>query len=317
MGSSTAQILGLSTDLLRVFAFILADAGYEVWLGNSRGKTYSQQHVSGINATQDEFWEFSWDMMATYDTPAKLNYVLTFTKANTISYIGHSEGTMMAFAYFGGKSGKELSSKIDVFVGLAPVAYLGHVESEFLRELAKVPAEIVYLFLGRKSFMEANTTLDKEDPAFCSIAAGDCAETICFLGGCQSKSDYNDTNMPVLMSHFPAGTSVQNLIHYSQAVRDDLFQMFDYGIEGNLKHYHDSKPPQYTLDEWKLRSLIFYGGNDKLADETDVLHLLSLLPVPPIYSQLLPTYGHGDFVWSLDARAQLYDPILSMLAALA
>jgi pimeloyl-ACP methyl ester carboxylesterase len=297
------------------FAFILADAGYEVWLGNSRGNTYSQGHVSGLNSSQVEFWEFSWDQMASYDTPAKINYILSYAQVENITYVGHSEGTMMAFAYFGGPSGRELASKIDIFVGLAPVAYLGHVKTEILIALAKIPDPLDYLILGRKSFMEANTTLDKENPVFCSIEAGDCADIICLLAGCQSPSNYNDTNMPVLMSHFPAGTSVQNMVHYSQSVDSDLFQMYNYGKVKNIKIYHQENPPQYTVEDWNLPSLIFYGGRDKLADETDVLHLLSQLPVQPIYSQLLPTYGHGDFVWGMDARTMLYDPILSMLLA--
>ena len=52
--------------------FILADAGYDVWLGNNRGNTYSNQNVN-YTTTDKQFWEFSWDEMALLDLPAQID----------------------------------------------------------------------------------------------------------------------------------------------------------------------------------------------------------------------------------------------------
>ena len=45
-------------------AFVLARAGYDVWLGNNRGTMYSDQHAS-LDNTSYEYWNFDWEDMGT------------------------------------------------------------------------------------------------------------------------------------------------------------------------------------------------------------------------------------------------------------
>ena len=71
---------------------MLSRAGYDVWMGNYRGNTYSTNHVS-LDPAEYEFWKFSWDQMGQYDLPSMLGYVLNHTQASKIQYVGHSMGT--------------------------------------------------------------------------------------------------------------------------------------------------------------------------------------------------------------------------------
>lgn len=70
--------------------FIFANAGYDVWLGNSRGNKHSRRHTK-LNPDKDAaFWAFSFQHMADYDLPAVFKFINNVTN-QTIHYFGHSQ----------------------------------------------------------------------------------------------------------------------------------------------------------------------------------------------------------------------------------
>lgn len=61
--------------------------------------------------------------MAKYDEPAMIDYVLNLTGQQTLSYVGHSQGTTLMFTALAEGFG-DLGKKLNLFVALAPVVYL-------------------------------------------------------------------------------------------------------------------------------------------------------------------------------------------------
>lgn len=112
----------------------MADLGYDVWLGNARGNTYSKKHMS-LNPKRGKFWKYSWHQIGLYDLPAMIDYTLATAGQAKTFYIGHSQGTTAFFVMCSMKP--EYNSKIRAMFSLAPIAYMNHMTSPFLQIIAR------------------------------------------------------------------------------------------------------------------------------------------------------------------------------------
>ncbi|KAK7871599.1 hypothetical protein R5R35_001791 [Gryllus longicercus] len=99
--------------------YILSDAGFDVWMSNSRGVAVSQDHEFLSNDT-DEYWDFSFHEMGVYDLPAVIEYVLKVTGREQLYYVGHSLGTTMFFVMASLRP--DVAARVHFMVALAPVA---------------------------------------------------------------------------------------------------------------------------------------------------------------------------------------------------
>ncbi|XP_065054699.1 lysosomal acid lipase/cholesteryl ester hydrolase-like isoform X2 [Rhopilema esculentum] len=305
--SSADWIVNLRNESL---GFLLADAGFDVWLGNSRGNTYSRNHVS-LKVDSDEFWRFSWDQMASFDLPAILGYIKQNTNQEQLYYVGHSQGTMIAFAEF--SSNQELAKSVRKFFALGPVTYLGNMKSP-LKYLADLVPELKLLFkiLGVRDFMPQSWLIKWFASHICTLSFGEkvCANIIFSLCG-YDVPQMNETRLDVYTTHSPAGTSVQNMIHYAQAYKSKKFMKYDYGETENMDVYHQATPPEYNLKNFNVETILYSGGNDWLADPDDVTRLIATLaPKNVLKNKQIDAWMHLDFIWGMDATSLIYKDII-------
>ncbi|XP_038061446.1 lysosomal acid lipase/cholesteryl ester hydrolase-like [Patiria miniata] len=295
-------------------AYLLADAGYDVWMGNSRGNTYSRKHET-LKPDQQKFWEWTWDEMAKYDLPACLNYVLNKTGQKEMYYIGHSQGTMIAFAEF--SRNQELAKKVKMFFAMGPVATVGYMTSTLFRFLADdVPDNFlteILVDLGLYDFFPSNEFFHFMGDTVCSEpeTVFICEAILGAFGG-YSKDHMNASRIPVYVNNCPAGTSVWNMDHWAQMVQSKKCSMYDFGPKGNMEHYNQTTPPVYHIENMQTPTALFYGGRDTLADLKDVELLIPKIK-HLFYNKEIPTYGHLDFIWAIDAESYCYKDILGLM----
>ncbi|XP_075389553.1 gastric triacylglycerol lipase-like [Tenrec ecaudatus] len=306
--SATNWISNLPNNSL---AFILADAGFDVWLGNSRGNTYARRNMY-YSPDSVEFWAFSFDEMAKYDLPATIEFIVKKTGQESLHYIGHSQGTTIGFIAF--STNPKLAKRIKTFYALAPAATLKYIKS-LLKEVSLIPDILFKIIFGNKIFYPHNFFDDFLATEVCSRQTLNevCSNALFIMCGFDSQN-LNMSRLDVYLSHNPAGTSVQNLLHWSQAVRSGEFQAFDWGSSvQNKMHYNQPTPPFYDVTAMRVPIALWSGGNDLLADPQDVDLLLPKLS-NVIYFKKIALYNHLDFIWAVTAPQEIYNEIVSMIA---
>ncbi|XP_042894615.2 lipase lipl-5-like [Parasteatoda tepidariorum] len=189
--------------------FILADSGYDVWLGNTRGNIYSRNHIS-LEPNGTDFWNFSFDKMAEFDLPAMINYVLNKTEENSLSYIGHSQGSTVAFALLAEKP--IYNEKINLLVALAPEVDVSNGKSVLVVHVAQYVDYMEGFFkMFRINEILPNSPVIKTlANLFCKTDVFHICENVLFSLAGTDKEQFNKTRLPVYVGHFPNGASTKN-----------------------------------------------------------------------------------------------------------
>ncbi|GFR86487.1 lipase [Elysia marginata] len=263
LSSACDWVMNFANDSL---GFILADNGYDVWMGNTRGNTYSRRHIS-LSPDDAKFWDWSIDEMAQYDMPAFIDFVLKKTGQPSLSLIGHSQGTMMNFALLSERP--DMEEKVNVFIALAPVAFVGNIVSP-IGYLSYMTDEELYTHCGNKIFLPNDLLIKALVDLFCTEKAYEwICEDILFLFVGIDLRNLNQSRLDVYFHHSPSGVSVKDIVHFAQLYRQKNFGKYDYGSpEKNMARYNQSTPPQYDVTKIKVPVVAFSASRDWLADPT-------------------------------------------------
>jgi len=293
-------------------AYILADLGYDVWMGNSRGNPYSKNHTylepcSGSRCK--EFWDFDWHEGGIYDVTAGIDYALEYTKQDSVYYAGHSMGTTQYVVMLSQRP--EYNNKIKIGALLAPPVFMGHA-SNFIFDIASLAGgiEIIYHLLGQYEFLPHLDLISWIGDMFC----GDdhpLTNLVCMNMGFIllgfNPGQLNSTMIPTYLDHIPQSSSTRTFAHYAQLYLSKGFEGYDFGETENIIHYGQPTPPVYDLNKVTAPTAIFKGDADSLCSLVDVDILVNRLP-NVVFDHLVEMDGwtHTDYVISMDADYLVY-----------
>ncbi|XP_076058451.1 lipase 3-like isoform X2 [Oratosquilla oratoria] len=299
----------------QALAFVLADGGYDVWLGNFRGNIYSRSHIR-LDPEKTNFWKFSLDEIGIYDLPALVQYVLDQTGQSDLYYVGHSMGTTAFFImmhYF-----PHFNQKIRAMAALAPVAYVHHQRgpfTAFVKPLLKFTG--LYETLRRGELSGESKVFDSLIANLChsmTLARIVCLNLLFAIAGPNSEL-VDKEYLPVILAHTPSSTSLRAVTHYAQLNAAKRFGAFDYGRRINRRRYGSDRPPTYALGRVTAPVATFWSVNDWVADYKDSIRISAELG-NLVFSHRVTVdeFNHMDFVWAESASALVYSHVLEFLA---
>ncbi|CAK9817774.1 Lipase 3 [Anthophora plagiata] len=296
------------------FACLLADWGYDVWLGNTRGSRYSRNHKD-LSISEKKYWKFSWHEMGIYDLPAMIDYALSHSKQEKIFYIGHSQGGTAFFVMASERP--EYQKKIRASFNLAPAVFMSRAKNIFMRAFAPHVNNLKMLtqLIGMYEFKPSGELIQSVAKKMCnddSLLQPFCKNIIFLINGFD-REEFNMTLLPTIAQYDPAGASTGQFIHYAQLINSGKFCKYDYGLVENLKKYGKVQPPDYNLANIKIPVYLHYGSNDVMVDTEDLSKLYKLLPNAQKFLVPFKYFAHLDFLWGKHVNSWVYNKVLSLM----
>ncbi len=304
--------------------FVLANAGYDVWIGNNRGNKYSRLHMK-LSPDKKEFWDYSFQEMGRYDVKAQVEYALQVTGQPKLTFVGHSQGTSQMFAAMSdSETAGFIKANVKKFIALAPIVYLTHQTSMLISLMGRTPLlEQTANLLGVQEWLPGACSQTSAQSSFeaavCKVIPQFCNFGLSMFD--QNPKYDNLKNLPTFLRHMPSGTSLRTLIHYKQNMYQQdkevpRFQKYNFGESENMRRYGQKTPPEYNLDLINIPVRTFNGLNDILGDVTDNTILQKNLQQrgKNFKAYSYNDCGHMTFMWAINA-SKIFADVLSEIAS--
>lgn len=297
-------------------AVALARDNYDVWAMNYRGNKYSRRHTKMNPDSDQEFWNFSAHEIGYYDVPANIDFVLKKTGEQRLSIIGYSEGTMAMYVL--GATRPEYNDKVKVLISLAPICFIQNTGLFMTLVLQMAPILNIGLeALNSEEVIGQNSTTKAILEEVCSQKYS--GYQTCLLNGLFLVTGSNPNEIepeffPIILGHFPAGTSRKNLYHLVQISQRGKFSDYDYGLAQNMARYKRPTPPDYDLNKVTMKIALIVAKNDKISTIKDVEKLRKRLPNVVEYRVMKnDAFNHVDYVWGKSTHKTLFPHIFRIL----
>uniref|UniRef100_A0A1I8MQ42 Lipase n=1 Tax=Musca domestica TaxID=7370 RepID=A0A1I8MQ42_MUSDO len=310
MGTSDTWILNGPESSL---PFLLADRGYDVWLGNARGNLYARKHRR-LSIHQGDFWRFSWHEIGYYDLAATIDYILqnaTEVAEKSLHYVGHSQGTTILTVLMTMR--EEYQQYLRTVNLWSPVIFLDNTENRLLKVLSPYMGyyNIVTEKFSRQEFVPFNELFDllkysacqKESQlhAFCSPLA------IMIEGTYHNK---NRSALQLCLETHPGGISTEQFLHFMQVIYSSEFRQYDFGLFENFARYSQAYPPRYPLERIHKLLHIWYSRGDETVKPQDVHRFAAGMPAVVLHRISDDNWSHSDYMFGLNARQQVNEPLI-------
>ncbi|GLC38580.1 hypothetical protein PLESTM_000749700 [Pleodorina starrii] len=292
-GISLASTCWVVNSPQQSLAFILADRGYDVWMMNTRGNTFSRDHVL-YRDSQSAFWRFSVDEMAKWDLRENIKYIQDTTGFSKVGLVGHSQGGTIGLMAL--SDDPWLAESVSVLVALGPCAYVKYMKSVVLGSfclqantsqlLNMLPSqELIYM-----SYQMQQTYLN-----------GVCQTTMEAIFGASRR--ITAAQYRRYWQIWPSSTSLGNSLQWAQIYNEPKPRFF--------RHNYG---PEYKLEDVRAPVVMVSGGSDVLADMQDIAEQKKRLRNVIRKELHIPDYSHMDFIWDTGAARTAYPIILEALA---